>query len=532
MIGSVAGMDSLTGIFDLPLLADEIPPVDILAGFDAVVQFSPHVLQAQVIRSLREKHLSELRAFVPWGTVSVPTSLLSSLPPNFRYSLEIRGARLELRLVGPFVAGLHWPIEVPGPADAPTSSNRRARRMATDRVVDIGWRLEINVLTARPPGDIATRTASPRGGISPPSSGEQLSGSVIPPLAMDGGMLSPTQGADNDDGRWRRSLLAFGHAITAAKAELVNASNFWRFGMELDFSEISPAVTSDDEGVTAFVASEAGKNMLEQALASLKVTAGVKLTPEVAPGGNLSARLVQQYNLPPFRVRDALRTDTRGNPVLCLCAELGTGGVTRLVHPLLEGQDFAYAVSTEVLALALRAHWNIAGGLSLISEIPIELQVSADSDETETGRARLSIRISEILIDVAIQAGTDNRGDPLRLLSSERIQLLNLWKQNGEQISDAELGPLKQPQHAPLILPLYLFDRAPSAPPQLQANFEGFLLQLIAIIVMPVVQPLSVGRDSFSGFASSAMKAMLVRWSLKSIRDDIRPPSGATEESP
>jgi hypothetical protein len=264
----------------------------------------------------------------------------------------------------------------------------------------------------------------------------------------------------------------------------------------------------------------------------LKVAAGVKLTPEVAPGGNLSARLVQQYNLPPFRVRDALRTDTRGNPVLCLCAELGTGGVTRLVHPLLEGQDFAYAVSTEVLALALRAHWNIAGGLSLISEVPIELAVSEDSDETETGRARLSIRISEILIDVAIQAGTDNRGDPLRLLSSERIQLLNLWKQNGEQISDAELGPLKQPQHAPLILPLYLFDRTPSAPPQLQANFEGFLLQLIAIIVMPVLQPLSVGRDSFSGFASSAMKAMLVRWSLKSIRDDIRPPSGATEESP
>ena len=152
MIGSVAGMDSLTGIFDLPLSADEIPPVDILAGFDAVVQFSPHVLQAQVIRSLREKHVSELRAFVPWGTVSVPTSLLSSLPPNFRYSLEIRGARLELRLVGPFVAGLHWPTEVPGPPDAPTSSNRRARRMATDRVVDIGWRLEINVLTARPPG--------------------------------------------------------------------------------------------------------------------------------------------------------------------------------------------------------------------------------------------------------------------------------------------------------------------------------------------------------------------------------------------
>ena len=150
--------------------------------------------------------------------------------------------------------------------------------------------------------------------------------------------------------------------------------------------------------------------------------------------------------------------------------------------------------------------------------------------DAETGRARLHVRLSEILIDVSIQAGTDNRGDPLRLLSSERIQLLNLWKQNGEQISDSDLGPLKEPQSASLIIPLYLFDRTPSAPPQLQPNFEEFLRQLIAIIVMPILQPLSVGRDSFSGFASSAMKAMLVRWSLKSIRDDLRPPSGAMEE--
>src|SRR3954452_15469548 len=44
MIGSVARTDSLSGIFDVPLSAYEIPPVDILAGFDAVVQFSPHLL--------------------------------------------------------------------------------------------------------------------------------------------------------------------------------------------------------------------------------------------------------------------------------------------------------------------------------------------------------------------------------------------------------------------------------------------------------------------------------------------------------
>ena len=343
-------------------------------------------------------------------------------------------------------------------------------------------------------------------------------------------MLSPTQGADNVDGRWQRSLLAFGHAITAAKAELVNASNLWRFGMELDFSETSPAVTSDAEGVTAFVASEAGKNMLEQALAPLKVAAGVKFSPEVAPGGNLSTRLVQQYNLPPFRVRDALLTDTRGNPVLCLCAELGH----RRRHA--PGTSPPGGPGLCLCSVNGCARTRAESTLEYRGRVVLD-QRGSDRAGGKRGfgrdrdRARAAhIRISEILIDVAIQAGTDNRGDPLRLLSSERIQLLNLWKQNGEQISDAELGPLKQPQHAPLILPLYLFDRAPSAPPQLQPNFEGFLLQLIAIIVMPVLQPLSVGRDSFSGFASSAMKAMLVRWSLKSIRDDLRPPSGATEE--
>jgi hypothetical protein len=416
---------------------------------------------------------------------------------------------------------------VPGGA---TASGRSARRTELDRVVEIGWRLEINVLTARPDRAIAIGTApSP----SSPVGGEWSPGSIVPPLAASGGLLSPPDGetAGGDDGHWQRILLAFGHVITAAKAELVVASNLWRFGMELDFSETSPTVTSDAEGVTAFVASEAGMNLLARAVAPLKAADGVKLTPQVAPGGVLSRAAVQQFNLPPLRVRDLLLTDAQDNPVLCLCAELGAAaaGVARLVQPVLERQDFAYAVSTDVLAPALKARWRVAaGGLSVVSEIPIELPVSEDSDETETGRAQLRISFSDTLDDVSIRAGTDNRGDPLRLMSQERIQLLNLWKHNGEQVTD--LGSLGEPQNEVFVLPLCLFDRTPSAPQQLQPNFKELLLRLIAVVVMPIVQPFPVGRDSVSGFSSSAMKAMLLRWSLKSIHDDIRPPIGGAVE--
>jgi hypothetical protein len=155
--------------------------------------------------------------------------------------------------------------------------------------------------------------------------------------------------------------------------------------------------------------------------------------------------------------------------------------------------------------------------------------VNNDAHHTAPGIAQLQVSFSNILDDVTIQAATDNRGDPLRLLSKQRIQLLNLWDQDGKRVTD--LGPLAEAQDMPLILPINFFDRDSGAATGLQANFKDFLFKLMAIIVFPILEPFQPGKNSVTGFSSSAMKAMVVRWRLKSPLDDLVAPISGNMEA-
>jgi hypothetical protein len=518
---AAASLNSLAGIFVDPGAVVALPaPVVSLAGFDAIVQLSGRLLQAQVAQSLGQNSLSPLSAYVPWGSVPLPASLLATISLPVRLGLSARPARLELRLVGPYIAGLRWPPVI---SDGSGGGAARAAAVLQQRFVDIGWRLEINL--AMPSPIHATGDAAPSSG---PTPAPGLSG-TRPPLAGSGQLSTgaPGSGGGSDSG-WDRTTLAAGNAVTSARAQVTVPANLWRFAIELDFSETVPAVTSDTAAVTDFVATDAGKNMLAQALAALQAAAGITLTPDIAPAGALSASYVQRMNLPPFSVRDLLLADAKGNPILCLCAQLGAagGGVARLVQPFLEAEDFAYGVSTNVLSPALKARWNIvASGLSIVANTPVELPVDGDSKKTAPGTAQLQINFSNILDDVAIKASTDQFGDPLRLLSTQTIRLLNLWDQNGKAVTD--LGSLAQPQQAPLVLAINLFDRA-GAPPSLQPNFKDFLLNLLGIIVFPLLEPFSGNGDSISGFTSSAMNMLFIRWALEPLLDGVRPPGSGT----
>jgi hypothetical protein len=527
---TAATLNPLEGLFAPPSdLVDTAPPFAGLAGFDVIVQFSQRLIQAEVIRSLTRSYLSPLSAFVPWGLVPLPPPLLATLPGPFRMTLSVREARLELRLVDPYVAGFHWPVDILDVPDGPvvSAAARTARVTLQQRVVDIGWRVELNVLTAKydvvsaaeAPASGGTTPASPLGAVGW-SGGAQLSATVDAPAGSSSGVS------------WDRFTLATGQAHISARAELVVASNLWRFGMNLDFSEAIPALTADAPALGDFLATDAGKNMMSQAVAPLKAATGVKLTPYVAPGGPLSASTVQRANLPPFHVRDLLLSDGHGKSILCLCAQLGaaTGGVARMVQSLPAGEDFAYGVSTDVLSPALKVRWNLAAsGFTIVGNAPVDLPVNNDAHHTAPGIAQLQVSFSNILDDVTIQAATDNRGDPLRLLSKQRIQLLNLWDQDGKRVTD--LGPLAEAQDMPLILPINFFDRDRGAATGLQANFKDFLFKLMAIIVFPILEPFQPGKNSVTGFSSSAMKAMVVRWRLKSPLDDLVAPISGNMEA-
>ena len=514
---SAVPVDSLSGIFfDSGSGVGTSEAVVSLAGFDVLAQFSRLLLQTQVSQSLSQNSLSSLSSFVPWGSIPLPPSLVALIPMLVRNTLSAWQARLELRFVDPYIAGMRWPSPVAvgtgGVAEKPD-----ARVLSQQRFVDIGWRVEINLLKAPRPNAVASSV--PSGAPPAPSPG------VAP---VTSGLLgfSASSSSTSSDSSWERVTLVSGTAITSATAQLSVPANLWRFGMELDFADTAASITADAAAMSDFMATDAGKNMLSQALAPLKAATGIELCPEVAPCGALSASCIQSQNLPQFHVQDVLLADTSGNsvltdmsggPVLCLCAQLATtgGGVTRLVQSYLKGGDFAYAVSTGVLSAALKAQWDIAAsGFSIIRNVPVPPASNGNSNQSAPWRAQIQVSFSNILDDVSIVAATDSRGDPVRLLSKQTIQLLHLWDPNGNEQTD--LGPLAEPLIKPFVIPMCLFSSTGASPDSLQPNFKDLLLNLMVAIFFPVLASYSVSSTSISGLASSAMKTLFIRWALNS----------------
>ena len=170
--------------------------------------------------------------------------------------------------------------------------------VSLQRFVDIGWRVEINVLTAKPPDTVAPSVPS---NAPAPSSGARPS-----PVITSGDLASSTGSSSGSDSSRHRVTLVTGTAVTSATAQLSILSNLWRFGTDLDFSDTAASITPDAPAMADFLATDAGKNLLGQALAPLRAATGVELSPQVAPGGALSASYVQRLNLPAFQVQDLL----------------------------------------------------------------------------------------------------------------------------------------------------------------------------------------------------------------------------------
>jgi hypothetical protein len=469
-------------------------PLPSLSGFDAVLQFGGRTLQAQIASSLGQLNLS---ASVPWGSIALPASFLALIPPLVRNTLSERLAYIELTLTAPYVAALRWPTSLivgTGGVGLAAGAEVVAPPPREQRFVDIGWELAINITTpvagtapsflARAPGQ---GTGTGAGG-----------------AAAGGGAGASSAGSGTSGG----PPLATGAAITTARAAAAVRSDIWVFSEQLDFSAMTPSATSSTQGVADFLATAGGQTLLNQAVASLKTLAGVSLSPEVAPAGSVAPAVVQSVGLPALQVTDILLQDAKGNSVLCLCAALGgsSGGVIDLVQPLLETSDFAYAASAKLLGYALKARWTVgASGISVVGETQVEL-----GTQGETGLAKVMVTFGA-LTDVEIVAVADGSGDVLRLLGNQTIQLLELWDQNGNQVTN--LGALAKAQTQPFVLAVNYFNSG-SGPPSLQANFENLVLQLMVVVGFPILDAFSIDASSVTGFTSSPLQANLVRWAL------------------
>ena len=134
------------------------------------------------------------------------------------------------------------------------------------------------------------------------------------------------------------------------------------------------------------------------------------------------------------------------------------GGVPSMVRSFLAGQDFAYYVSDKVFTPVMKGLWHAnAIHTPIVSDVPVEMPVAPDSDETGTGQATVQVNLSNTLKDASIRATTDGKlGDPLRLLSEQTVQLLGLTDPNGKPVK--YLGDLAKPSVEPFPLSLQLFD--------------------------------------------------------------------------
>jgi hypothetical protein len=491
-------LSGATGVFEP--IAD--PPSAGLAGFDAILQFSTQILQAQIAQTLGQLDLS---ASVPWGSIPLPASLLALIPPIVLRTLSERvGVSLELRLADPYVAELRWPTEVTiGTGGASLQSE--AVGPPDQRIAFIGWQLQINIVMAQMT-NAPIRLAAPSG--SAAGAGAATSGATE--ASTGGAAVGSSSGGSPP--------LATGTAITPGLASVAVNSGIWRFAEVLDFTNTSASVSSSTQGVTDFLATTGGKTLLNQALVRLKALSGVSLSPDVAPGGPLSAATSTAVALPPLQVQDLLLQDSSGNSVLCLCASLEnpSTGVLRVVQPFLEGLDFAYGASAKLLGYALKARWlGAAAGVSIVGETQVEL-----GNKGGTGVAQVMVTFGPTLSDVSIIASADPGGDVLRLLGTQTVQLLALWDENGNK--ETNLGALGKPQTQPFILPVKYFDPG-SGPPALQGNFQNLILHLMVIVSFPVLDAFNVDPSSVGGFTSSPMQAFFVRWAL--VRSRLLPPN-------
>jgi hypothetical protein len=237
----------------------------------------------------------------------------------------------------------------------------------------------------------------------------------------------------------------------------------------------------------------------------------LRLTPRLARAAKSDA-----LPGPHIQVRPLVLRHRDGRELLSLCIDAGVGsrGSPELVQSFLGAQNFAYYLSAPVAKRVVSTRWRSTPGLrTIVSEVPVELAESENSEQTEEGLARIRVHLSDSPSTVDVRPSESELGDALRVVAEQEIQLLKLWDQRGDEITD--LGELEEPVTLPFAWLIFLFDRDPS--PGVTSPGKRTLLRLAGELAGPLFRPfveeLSIRR--LEGFASSALGAIFVRAELR-----------------
>jgi hypothetical protein len=493
-------MSGVTTLVGGANLADRLapPPSSIPAGFDAVLQFDPILLQHQLARNLSNAGLSALSARVPYRPASTPPALRAAIEAQLpRFSMFFGQVQVEVRLARPQLRTLRSSIPLPPTLEEPLenagvsdpigiSSSGPSLAQVTKqltRPIEIDWTLEINLIE------------------------------LTPKLVLSGETHLASSGKDFFVEK--RTLLAKGKAITPARAELVIRSTLLQLWLELEFIASRFRYQSEMDLFSEFLDDQLARDMLSQAVEPLVSATNVRLTPHLALAGQMSANQIAQMQLSAPRLHVLVLLHPDGREILSICLNFGedSEGAERLIRPFVSGRNFAYFVSERLFKPILRERWRANPALRWFEgEVPVEMRLSENSEETGEGRARVRVQIAADVTEVQVQASENELGDAVRLESEQTIQLLRLWDPQNDEVTD--LGDLGEPNTEPFIMHALLFD---DPPPELAGDINPAFLKFVTKLFMPIARPFleNVAIEQVGGFASSALKAILVRWDVK-----------------
>ncbi len=499
-------------------------PSTIPAGYDAILEFSTHLLQRTLVSNLEQAGLAPLSVRVPYQADQVSPGLRGVIANHWRLPdltrpryLELVVSVAQIKTLGPRIIDDLTEVGT----TTTTVGVAMASRLLPHRTVSIIWSIQVNLFepkqvltTAQPRAAVPGLEAAshPTLGTIPATVAKQpvLTGVFTTGTFTTGTGLAPGLPAGD------RTTVAQGTASIQVPALVSVAANTLQFSVSLNFSGVQPTYQSDDPNLSEFLKTSYATNMLGQAVAPLLSSTAVRLSPAVALAGNLAAAQISLAQLSLARVRDLVVPDGEAE-VLALCVSLrnNSGGVPSMVRSFLGGHDFAYYVSETILDPVLRALWRAhAVHGPIVGETSVQMPVDSNSDQTATGRARVQVNISDTLKQSGIRASDKPLGDPLRLESEQTVQLLALWDPKGNQIND--LGDLAAPAVEPLVMNLQLFDQPPANDQQsLQPAVRDFIVALLRPVYIPMLDKLPI--EKISGFTSSALRALLSSWNLKPV---------------
>lgn len=473
------------------------PRATIPAGFDAVAQLSRSLLSRLLAEHLAAAGLNPLGARVPYGSVALPPAFAALVAPHvgpFDMNTFL-GPQIEVQLAGPVVASFDWP------APRPVIGRARARDDAPgrgERRIELHWSIAVNLFRPDPGAVMSVARVGP-------DASAVLADMAL--VASDGQERPPPQPAG--------TRLTLGRSVLSmiVPCRLLAFADQYRFSLVGDFDRSTSSPTADDPTIAEFLQSAPGKALLGDALAPLRSRTGVAIGPNFAIAGGLTAAQIAAAGLAPLRVDDLVVAGDAGGEALTFCVSVGghDHGAPELVRSFLAGRQFAYYVSQDLITPMFKGVWRAhAMPAPVVGDMPIEMQIDPDSDETGTGRVRVSAILSDTLEDARIAASLTTRGDPLEIHANQTVSVLAMWDPNGRQIED--LGDLATPTVEPFSLSVQPFNPPTTFDHLIGPPAAPLIAAMLNTLYLPVLERYPI--TAVGGFASCAIGAMVVRWNL------------------